>query len=132
MLWQQKHAWRIDLYTRVSCFRRSRSRVHGETEGRIRKIAEELDAHRKRAQEKHIWGLTDIYNVLEKLRAVDRRTAWRADSVSAAAGTEPGPPGGHAHSEERAIHDAALVSTLKQLHDDLEPRWPTPTAGPGR
>jgi hypothetical protein len=64
---------------------------------RIRKIAEELDAHRKRAQEKHRLGLTDIYNVLEKLRAVEELT-----------------------SKDKAIHDAALVSTLRQLHDDLD------------
>jgi hypothetical protein len=36
---------------------------------RIRKLAEELDAHRKRAQQAHKLGLTDIYNVLEKVRA---------------------------------------------------------------
>ena len=100
---------------------------------RIRKIAEELDAHRKRAQEKHHLGLTDIYNVLEKLRAVDRR-----DSVE---GGPPCPPrSGRSPAlqevtltpKERAIHDAALVSTLKQLHDDLDAAvadaygWPWP------
>ena len=36
---------------------------------KIRQLAEELDAHRKRAQQQHGLGLTDIYNVLEKLRA---------------------------------------------------------------
>jgi hypothetical protein len=76
---------------------------------RIRKIAEELDAHRKRAQEKHRLGLTDIYNVLEKLRAGEELT-----------------------TKDQAIHDAALVSTLKQLHDDLDAAvadaygWPWP------
>lgn len=64
---------------------------------RIRKLAEELDAHRKRAQEKHRLGLTDIYNVLEKVRAGEALTA-----------------------KDKAIHDAALVSTLRQLHDDLD------------
>ena len=64
---------------------------------KIRKLAEELDAHRKRAQAQHGLGLTDLYNVLEKLRA----------------GTALTP-------KERALHDAALVSTLKQLHDELD------------
>ncbi len=40
---------------------------------RIRALAEELDAHRKRAQQQHRLGLTDIYNVLEKIRNLIRR-----------------------------------------------------------
>lgn len=64
---------------------------------KIRKLAEELDAHRKRAQEKHKLGLTEIYNVLEKVRADEPLTA-----------------------KDKVVHDAALVSTLKQLHDDLD------------
>lgn len=78
---------------------------------RIRKLAEELDAHRKRAQQQHGLGLTDIYNVLEKLRA-----------------------GTALSTKERALHDAALVSTLKHLHDELDAAvadaygWPWPLA----
>jgi type I restriction-modification system DNA methylase subunit len=80
---------------------------------RIRALAEELDAHRKRAQAKHGLGLTDIYNVLEKVRAGEALTA-----------------------KDKALHDAALVSTLKQLHDDLDAAvadaygwpWPLPDA----
>jgi hypothetical protein len=76
---------------------------------RIRQLAEELDAHRKRAQAAHQLGLTDIYNVLEKLRA--------GEALSA---------------KDKTVHDAALVSTLKQLHDDLDRAvadaygWPWP------
>lgn len=76
---------------------------------RIRKLAEELDAHRKRAQQQHGLGLTDIYNVLEKLRA-----------------------GTALSTQERSLHDAALVSTLKHLHDELDAAvadaygWPWP------
>lgn len=76
---------------------------------RIRKLAEELDAHRKRAQQQHQLGLTDIYNVLEKLRAGEAFT-----------------------TKDKAIHDAALVATLRQLHDDLDAAvadaygWPWP------
>ncbi|MBI2813320.1 MAG: class I SAM-dependent DNA methyltransferase [Opitutae bacterium] len=64
---------------------------------KIRKLAEELDAHRKRAQQKHGLGLTDIYNVLEKMRG--------GETLSA---------------KDKAVHDAALVATLKQLHNDLD------------
>ncbi len=78
---------------------------------RIRDLAEALDAHRKRAQADHGLGLTDIYNVLEKVRA--------GESLPA---------------KDKAVHDAALVSTLKQLHDDLDSAvadaygWPWPLA----
>ncbi len=64
---------------------------------RIRALAEEIDAHRKRAQAQHGAGLTAIYNVLEKLRAGTALT-----------------------SAEKHLHDAALVSTLRHLHDELD------------
>ncbi len=76
---------------------------------RIRGLAEALDAHRQRAQEAHGGGLTGMYNVLEKLRA-----------------------GGTLTAQERGLHDRALVSTLRQLHDDLDAAvaaaygWPWP------
>ncbi len=76
---------------------------------RIRALAEELDAHRKRAQAKHGVGLTDMYNVLEKVRA--------GDALS---------------DKEKALHERALIGTLKQLHDDLDAAvaeaygWPWP------
>jgi hypothetical protein len=64
---------------------------------RIRKLAEEIDVHRKRAQTQHDLALTDIYAVLDKMRAGE---------VLA--------PG------EKQIHDQGLISVLKQLHDDLD------------
>lgn len=76
---------------------------------RIRKLAEELDAHRKQAQEKHGLGLTDIYNVLEKVRAGETLT-----------------------TEDKAVHEKAMVATLLQLHDELDRAvadaygWPWP------
>lgn len=76
---------------------------------RIRQLAEELDAHRKRAQAQHGLTLTGLYNVLEKLRA-----------------NEPLTP------KEKVVHDYGLVSVLKQLHDDLDRAvadaygWPWP------
>jgi hypothetical protein len=68
------------------------------TKERIRKIAEELDAHRKRVQAKHPGlTLTGMYNVLEKLRAGESLTA-----------------------KEKDIHERGLVSVLKQLHEELD------------
>ncbi|MSU48999.1 MAG: hypothetical protein EXS37_07935 [Opitutus sp.] len=64
---------------------------------RIRARAEEIDTHRKRAQAGHGAGLTAIYNVLTKLRA---------NSVLTTA--------------EQHLHDVALVSTLRHLHDELD------------
>jgi len=65
---------------------------------RIRRIAEELDAHRKRAQSQNPGlTLTGMYNVLEKLRANEALNA-----------------------KDKQIHDAGLVSVLRQLHDDLD------------
>jgi hypothetical protein len=65
---------------------------------RIRRIAEELDAHRKRQQAQHPkLTLTDMYNVLEKLRA-----------------------GGPLSKAEVVTHEQGLVSVLQQLHDDLD------------
>jgi hypothetical protein len=103
---------------------------------RIRALAEELDAHRKRAQQNHGLGLTDIYNVLEKVRSAARPAAI----VAGVADPGPGSPSPATPQpltpKERALHDAALISTLKQLHDDLDAAvadaygwpWPLPDA----
>jgi hypothetical protein len=64
---------------------------------RIRALAEELDAHRKRAQAQHGAGLTAIYNILEKLRA-----------------------GAALTTAEKHLHKVAFVSTLRHLHDELD------------
>ena len=98
------------VYVKTRCFDPFPFPDCTETQkAKIRALAEELDAHRKRAQAQHRVGLTDIYNVLEKLRAGEALTA-----------------------KDKTIHDAALVSTLKQLHDDLDAAvaaaygWPWP------
>ncbi|XHX79541.1 MAG: class I SAM-dependent DNA methyltransferase [Stenomitos frigidus ULC029] len=69
-----------------------------EQEQKIRDLGERLDAHRKRVQVQHPdVTITGMYNLLEKLRK------------------------GEAFSEsDRAYNDKALVSTLKQIHDDLD------------
>ncbi|MDX9718044.1 MAG: class I SAM-dependent DNA methyltransferase, partial [Thauera sp.] len=65
---------------------------------RIRDLAEQLDAHRKRQQALHPeLTLTGMYNVLEKLRAGDTLTP-----------------------KERTIHEQGLVSVLRELHDALD------------
>ena len=68
---------------------------------RIRAIAEELDAHRKRvlAEHSHL-TLTGLYNVLERLRAGAAPDALNED--------------------ERRIFDDGLVLVLKELHDRLD------------
>jgi len=65
---------------------------------KVRNLAEQLDAHRKRQQELHPnLTLTGMYNVLEKLRTGELLT-----------------------SKEKDIHEQGLVSILRQLHDDLD------------
>ncbi|MEI7709971.1 MAG: hypothetical protein WCI94_00965 [Rhodospirillales bacterium] len=67
----------------------------------IRRIAEDLDAHRKRVLEDHPHlTLTGLYNVLEKLRA-----GAAPDTFAPA---------------ERRIFDDGLVLILKEYHDRLD------------
>jgi hypothetical protein len=57
-----------------------------------------LDAHRKRQQTQHPkLALTDMYNVLEKLRAGEPLTA-----------------------KDKVVHEQGLVSVLRQIHDELD------------
>ena len=69
-----------------------------DQKSRIREIAERLDAHRKRQLALHpTLTMTDMYNVLEALRANETLTA-----------------------KQRAIHDQGLITVLRQLHDELD------------
>ena len=69
-----------------------------ETAARIRDLAEQLDAQRKRQQAQHPeLTLTGMYNVLEKLRIGEMLNA-----------------------KEQAIHQHGLVSILRELHDELD------------
>jgi hypothetical protein len=64
----------------------------------IRTIAEQLDAHRKQRQALHpMLTITDMYNVLEKLRS-----------------------GETLHAKDQKIHEQGLVSILLQLHTELD------------
>lgn len=67
-------------------------------QARIRKLAEELDRHRKeRLSANPKLTLTTLYNVLEK---------ERADASL--------------NSEDRVVHDQGQISILRVLHDDLD------------
>jgi hypothetical protein len=69
-----------------------------ETRGRVRQLAEQLDAHRKRQQSLFpSLKITDMYNVISKLRAEQPLT-----------------------EDEATVHEHGLVSVLKQIHDDLD------------
>ncbi|MGE4579238.1 MAG: class I SAM-dependent DNA methyltransferase [Desulfuromonadales bacterium] len=84
---------------------------------RIRALAEALDLHRKRQQERHPdLTLTGMYNVLEKLRDADIRRGGIHDAQGAmnrapTVGLSP---------KEKVIHEQGLVAVLKQLHDELD------------
>ena len=65
---------------------------------RIRKLGEQLDAHRKRQQALHAGlTITGMYNVLEKLRSGETLAV-----------------------KDKQIHTQGLVSILQQIHDDLD------------
>ena len=67
-------------------------------EARIRQLAEDLDAHRKRQQAAHPGlTLTGMYNVLAKLRSGEALTA-----------------------KEKVIHEQGLCAVLKTIHNDLD------------
>lgn len=64
----------------------------------IRTLAESLDAHRKKQLDAHDkLTMTDMYNVLDKLRAGEALT-----------------------KKDKTIHEQGLVGVLKTLHDDLD------------
>lgn len=69
-----------------------------EQKQKIRVIAEQIDAHRKQRQCLHPGlTITDMYNVLEKLRS-----------------------GTTLNTKEQTVHEQALVSILMQLHNELD------------
>ncbi|MEP0859376.1 DNA methyltransferase [Trichocoleus sp. DQ-U1] len=69
-----------------------------ELKQKIRELGERLDAHRKRVQAQHPdVTITAMYNLLEKIRAGVELT-----------------------DKDREFNNKALVSTLKQIHDELD------------
>jgi hypothetical protein len=87
------------VYNKSKCFDAFPFPAASEAQqARIRDLAEQLDAHRKRQQAAHeTLTLTGIYNVLEKLKRGEALTA-----------------------KEKTIHEQGLVSVLKTLHDELD------------
>ncbi len=118
-------------------------------QARIRELGEQLDAHRKRQQAAHPdLTMTGMYNVLEKLRAIqaapklpaeDGRlqgstSAWSRRSPPVASPDTRGvrrPAFEALTDKDKVIHEQGLVSVLKQIHDDLDAAvaeaygWPT-------
>lgn len=71
---------------------------------RIRTLGERLDRFRKERQADHAdLTLTQMYNVLERLRELDRDPAAKP-----------------LDAKEKAIHDKGLISVLHQIHDELD------------
>ena len=86
------------VYNKTRCFDPFPFPLCTEAEKKpIRKLAEELDTHRKRVQKQHGLTLTSLYNVVQKIRVSEPLSA-----------------------KEKLIHDSGLVSVLKQLHDDID------------
>ena len=91
---------------------------------RIRELAEQLGAHRKRQQAQHPkLTMTGMYNVLEKLRAIERASVGpvptgRSSDDQTDGRWEPALP--VLTDKEKTIHEQGLVSVLKQIHDDLD------------
>ena len=86
-------------YNKTRCFEPFPFPDASETQReRIRFLGEQLDAHRKRQQEAPPnLTLTEMYNVLEELRA-----------------------GQPLDASSQTIHDQGLVSVLRDIHDDLD------------
>jgi len=75
-----------------------------DLKSRIRDLGERLDSFRKARQADHPdLTLTQMYNVLERLRELDRDPSAKP-----------------LDAKEKAIHDKGLISVLRQIHDDLD------------
>ncbi|HEX7177470.1 MAG TPA: type IIL restriction-modification enzyme MmeI, partial [Pyrinomonadaceae bacterium] len=87
------------VYVKTACFEKFPfPDATDEQQARIRELGEALDAHRKRQQAQHPrLTVTEMYNVLEKLRAGESLT-----------------------DKDRLTHEAGLVSVLRQIHDRLD------------
>lgn len=75
-----------------------------ELPGRLQSLGERLDEFRKERLEAHEFlTMTSLYNVQERLRELEND-----------APVEP------LSGKERDIHDAGLISVLKEIHDDID------------
>ncbi|MEG4290906.1 class I SAM-dependent DNA methyltransferase [Microcoleus sp. C2C3] len=87
------------IYSKTTCFDRFPFPTPTDTQKQtIRELGERLDSHRKRVQATHPEvTITGMYNLLEKLRQ-----------------------GEPLDDKDKAFNQKALVSTLKQIHDELD------------
>jgi len=87
------------VYVKSACFETYPFPSQGPGQvTQVEQLAEQLDAHRKRQQSLHpMLTITDMYNVLEKLRRGATLTA-----------------------KEKKVHEEGLVSVLQDIHDDLD------------
>ncbi|MGB3917886.1 MAG: DNA methyltransferase [Thiothrix litoralis] len=87
------------VYVKTACFETFPFPEASDAQkAEIRTIAEQIDAHRKRQQAAHpTLTLTNMYNVLEKLRSGEALNA-----------------------KDKEIHAQALTSILQELHDKLD------------
>jgi len=87
------------VYVKTTCFDPFPFPACTDTQKQtIRDVAERLDAHRKRQQQLHpTLTLTDMYNVLEKLRTHTDVT-----------------------EQDQNIYNAGLIGILRELHDDID------------
>ncbi len=87
------------VYTKTYCFDRFPfPDPTPDRQQQIRELGDRLDSHRKRVQAQHPEvTITAMYNLLEKIRAGQELT-----------------------ESDRAFNNKALVSTLKQIHDELD------------
>lgn len=87
------------VYVKTTCFETFPFPSATEAQKtKIRALAEQLDSHRKRQQAAHPeLTLTNIYNVLEKIRL----------------GETP-------NDKEKLTHQQGLITILQELHDDLD------------
>ncbi|MEK0195367.1 DNA methyltransferase, partial [Microcoleus anatoxicus] len=87
------------VYVKTKCFDPFPFPTPTETQKQtIRELGERLDSHRKRVQTTHPEvTITGMYNLLEKLR--------KAEPLD---------------DKDKAFNQKALVSTLKQIHDELD------------
>jgi len=91
----------------------------------IRSMAEELDAFRKQRQKEHpSLTLTQMYNVLEKLKAIEAARKITSLSTRSADGSESTDDSSAAVTEltadDERIKDEGLVLILKEMHEKLD------------
>lgn len=95
------------VYTHNSCFNTFSFPVISENHALqdcLRELGERLDSFRKERLATHgFLTMTGLYNALERLREIENGCA--VEPLSAA---------------ERDVHEAGLISVLKEIHDDID------------